>query len=108
MPYTSQHLAEPPTREAVDALQGAAVIEFGTPWCPHCLRAQPFIEQALLRLPQVQHIKVEDGPGKRLGRSFKVKLWPTLVVLKDGQEVARVVRPTTQAEVDEALTPPTR
>ena len=52
---------------------------------------------------ETTHIKVEDGPGQPLGRSYKVKLWPTLVVLKNGQEVARVVRPTTQAEVDEAL-----
>jgi thioredoxin 1 len=29
-----------------------------------------------------------------LGRSFKVKLWPTLVFLVNGQEVSRVVRPT--------------
>ena len=86
----------------MDALPGTTVLEFGTPWCPHCLRAQPFIEHAL-KGQETAHIKVEDGPGQRLGRSYKVKLWPTLVVLKNGQEVARVVRPTTQAEVDEAL-----
>lgn len=103
MPYTAQHLAEAPTRAAVDTLQGTTVLEFGTPWCPHCTGAQPLIEQALQSLPQVQHIKVEDGPGQRLGRSYKVKLWPTLIVLKEGQERARAVRPTTRAEVDEAL-----
>jgi thioredoxin 1 len=103
MPYSARHLAEPPTREAVDALTGVAVLEFGTPWCPHCIGAQPLFEQALKDLPDVPHIKVEDGPGQRLGRSYKVKLWPTLVVLKDGQEVARTVRPTSQTQVDEAL-----
>ena len=102
MPYAATHLPQPPTRDAVDALPGTTVLEFGTPWCPHCLRAQPFIEHAL-KGQETAHIKVEDGPGQRLGRSYKVKLWPTLVVLKNGQEVARAVRPTTQAEVDEAL-----
>jgi thioredoxin 1 len=48
-------------------------------------------------------MKIEDGPGRLLGRSFKVKLWPTVVVLKDGQEVARVVRPSGSRELAEAL-----
>ena len=45
----------------------------------------------------------EDGPGRPLGRSFRIKLWPTVVVLKDGQEVARVVRPVSSDEVRVAL-----
>lgn len=65
MPYTAQHLAEAPTREDIDRLQGAAVLEFGTPWCGYCQRAQPLIEAALKDHDSVQHIKVEDGPGAR-------------------------------------------
>jgi thioredoxin 1 len=53
--------------------------------------------------PQVQHLKVEDGPGRPLGRSFRVKLWPTLVFLRDGKEVARLVRPQDPAAITEAL-----
>jgi thioredoxin 1 len=49
---------------------------------------------ALLRsYPQVQHLKVEDGPGKPLGRSFHVKLWPTFIFLRDGQVISQAVRP---------------
>ena len=92
MPYAAQHLAQAPTRAEVDSLPGTTVLEFGTPWC-HCQRAQPLIEQALRDRPDVVHVKVEDGPGQRLGRSFGVKLWPTLVFLRDGTEMARVVRP---------------
>jgi thioredoxin 1 len=83
-----------PTRAEVDALTGATVLEFGTDWCGYCRGAQPRIAEALARAPQLRHMKVEDGPGRPLGRSFKVKLWPTLIFLRDGVEVARVVRPT--------------
>ncbi|KRD26139.1 MULTISPECIES: thioredoxin family protein [Acidovorax] len=103
MPYAARHLAQPPSRDDVDRLPGATVVEFGTPWCGHCQRAQPLIEQALKDRADVAHIKVEDGPGQRLGRTFGVKLWPTLVFLKDGKEVARLVRPQTLQDVLDAL-----
>ena len=101
MPGTYQSTA--PAREEVDKLPGATVVEFGTPWCGHCARAQAFIGPALADHPGLRHLKVEDGPGRRLGRSYRVKLWPTLVFLKDGQEVARVVRPQDAEELRQAL-----
>lgn len=103
MPYTPQHLAQPPTRAQVDHLPGATLLEFGTPWCGHCLRAQPLIAQALEQRTGVAHLKVEDGPGRPLGRSYGVKLWPTLVFLRDGQEMARLVRPQDPQALRDAL-----
>jgi thioredoxin 1 len=99
---TSYATAEP-TRSEVDALAGATVLEFGTGWCGWCRAAQPLIGGALVSHPDVRHIKVEDGPGRPLGRSFRVKLWPTLVFLKDGQEMARVTRPSNLDELRVAL-----
>ena len=103
MPYVATHLSTEPARAEIDQRRGPTVLEFGTPWCGYCQRAQPLIEQLLRDQPQVEHVKVEDGPGRPLGRSFRVKLWPTLLFLKDGQEVARVVRPQTAQELDDAL-----
>jgi thioredoxin 1 len=92
-----------PERTAIDALPGIVALDFGTNWCGYCQAAASHIADALAPHPGVQHIKVEDGPGRKLGRSFKVKLWPTVVVLKDGQEVARVVRPVDSRELADAL-----
>lgn len=92
-----------PTRVEVDALSGATVLEFGTDWCSYCQGAQPLIAQALRVHPDVRRMKIEDGPGRPLGRSFKVKLWPTLIFLRDGAEVARVVRPANVAALDEGF-----
>lgn len=93
MGYTSQYEAGEPARPAVDAMPGTVVLEFGAPWCGHCQAAQPALERALSGREDVRHIKIEDGRGRPLGRSFGVKLWPTIVVLREGVETARMVRP---------------
>ena len=85
------------------ATAGVIALDFGTNWCGYCRAGEPLIEQALADYPQARHVKVEDGPGRPLGRSFRIKLWPSVVVLKDGQEVARVVRPDSADAVREAL-----
>ncbi len=105
MPYTAQATTPEPARADVDQLAGITVVEFGTDWCPHCIGAQFAIATALGARSDIAHIKVEDGAGKPLGRSYRVKLWPTLIVLKDGQEVARLVRPTKAELISQALKP---
>ena len=95
-----------PERAAIDAMAGIVVLDFGTDWCGFCKAAAPAIEAALAGLAgqsAVRHLKIEDGPGRALGRSFRVKLWPTVIILKNGTELARVVRPSNSAEVLAAL-----
>lgn len=94
---------EQPTREEIDATTGAVALEFGANWCGICRAAKPDLDAALNDLPGVERIKAADGKGVPLGRSFGVKLWPTLVLLRDGVEVGRVVRPGSRAEIDDAL-----
>jgi thioredoxin 1 len=103
MGMTKDYSAAEPGRENIDQLKGPALIEFGTSWCGFCQAAQPLLASAMANHPEVHHLKIEDGPGRRLGRSFKVKLWPTLIFLNDGEEVARLVRPSSAAAIDEAL-----
>ncbi len=81
-----------PSRDEVNALKGAVMLEFGASWCGYCQGAQVTITAGIRLFPQVQHIRIEDGKGRRLGRSYTVKLWPTLIFLKDGVERKRLVR----------------
>ena len=92
-----------PARDEVEAIAGPALLEFGSPWCGYCRRAQPLLAQALSAHPRVRHLKVADASGRPLGRSFGITLWPTLVFLRDGKERARLVRPQDTSEIRAAL-----
>jgi thioredoxin 1 len=82
-----------PTRDEIDRATGPVVLEFGAGWCPHCQALAPVLDAILADHPEVRHIRVEDGPGRPLGRSFRVKLWPNLVFLKDGEVRRQLARP---------------
>jgi thioredoxin len=83
-------------------MDGPVLPKFGASWCGHCLALASRHARLLEDHPEVHHVKVEDGLGKRLGWSFRVKLWPTLVFLKDGRVVKQVARPGL-AEVRDGL-----
>ena len=92
-----------PARAEIDKLAGATLVEFGSPWCGYCRAAQPLLASAVAEHPGLRHLKIADASGKRLGRSFGVKLWPTLVFLKDGKEMSRLVRPRDAGAIKTAL-----
>ena len=101
--FNPEYGEEAPNFEQVGELVGDAILEFGAPWCGHCKAALPAVREAFREHPELLHIKVYDGKGKPLGRAFGVKLWPTLVLLRNGKEVARVVRPLQAGELRRLL-----
>jgi thioredoxin 1 len=104
MAFTSLYLApdQAPTREQLDRRSGPVLVEFGTAWCGFCAAASPHVQALLARHPEVEHVRVEDGPGRPLGRSFRVKLWPNFVLMRDGVVVRQLARPS-ETELAEAF-----
>lgn len=103
MAMADNYQAVEPSRDEVDRINGPVLIEFGAPWCGYCIGAQDALRTAFADHADVHHIKIEDGKGRLLGRSFRVRLWPTLVFLQDGVEVDRLVRPTMADAIRERL-----
>ena len=91
------------SRRELEALEGSTVLDFGTSWCGVCRAPAPVVAQALAAHPGVRHLAIEDGPGRSLGRSYRIKLWPTLVFLRGGHEVERLVRPRDVRSIVQAL-----
>jgi thioredoxin 1 len=98
-----RYSTDEPTRAEIDATGGPLLLEFGSNGCGICMGTQPLLQEALEEHESLPHIRVEDGRGRPLGRSFRVKLWPTLVFMMDGKEVTRLVRPDSATSIREAL-----
>jgi thioredoxin 1 len=103
MAMNEVYAAIEPPRAEVDLLDGPTVLEFGSPWCGYCRAVQPLLASAFADHSRVRHIKIADASGRPLGRSFKIKLWPTLVFLSNGRETARLVRPGDASSIRKAL-----
>lgn len=108
MIYQADYATTEPERAAIDAEPGMILLEFGASWCGHCIAAQAAVQVLLSGRTGVKHLKIGDGRGQPLGRSFAVKLWPTLILVQHGKEIARVVRPLSSADLVElhAALPP--
>jgi thioredoxin 1 len=87
------------TLEQLSEIKGHFLLEFGAPWCGHCQAASVAVKEVMNEKLELPHIKIYDGKGKKLGRSFAVKLWPTFILINEGQEIARIVRPTNADEL---------
>ena len=93
MAFDNDYDKPAPAREEIDGWPGPVILEFGTSWCGFCQAIQRPLESLLAAFPQVRHVKIEDGKGRPLGRSFGVKLWPNFVFLRDGRAVRQLARP---------------
>jgi thioredoxin 1 len=97
MPFDPEYHESTLSRADLEKMTGPVLVEFGATWCGICNAFAPQLESLMDDFPAVTHVKVEDGRGKPLGRSFRVKLWPTLVFLRDGQVVQQLARPSRSA-----------
>lgn len=99
-----QHYSEhAPDFETLCSTKGWVLLEFGANECSICQQKRELIDQARTQLINVNYYAIQDGKGKKLGRQFQIKLWPSLIMLKDGIEVLRCIRPENSEQLIEAF-----
>ena len=90
--YEAHWTENPPERDQLDRSQGKILLEFGAEYCPHCQVVQALVADKMSG-NDIPHFKIADGKGRKLGRSFGVKLWPNFVMMHRGSVVEQLARP---------------
>lgn len=83
---------------------GVTLVDFWAEWCGPCRMITPVLEEIsgeFTGKANIAKVNVDDAPG--LAQQFGVSSIPTLIVLKDGQEVTRFVGVTNKATLTTAL-----
>ncbi len=65
------------------------VVDFWAEWCGPCKKLAPRFEEVSEELDDVNFGKVDMEENQQLGTQNSVRALPTLLILKDGEEVAR-------------------
>lgn len=83
---------------------GVTLVDFWAEWCGPCRIIAPAIEELAVEYEGKAHVgKVNVDNDGELAVRFGVSSIPTMLVMKDGQEVARFVGVTAKAQLAKAI-----
>lgn len=75
------------------------LVDFFASWCGPCKMLAPVIEKIAESNPELAVAKINVDEAPRLARQFGIFSIPTLVLLKDGDEVDRAVGFRTEEQI---------
>ena len=81
------------------------VLDFHADWCPTCRKQQSVLEKILKEkeFANVRGFTVDYDRASDLKKEYRVQKQSTLIVLKNGKEVARSMGLTNKAEIQDFI-----
>ena len=87
-------------QETIDGASGALVIDVWAPWCGPCKMVGPALKRIHGQAPerfQLALANLEDAP--HTAEALNIKATPTLLIFRDGQEIARRAGAMTETQI---------
>lgn len=79
------------------------LIDFYADWCGPCKMLSPIVEQFANENDNVKVVKIDVDAEQEIAIQYGVMSIPTLVVVKNGQEVNRVVGLVSKGQIEEIV-----
>lgn len=80
---------------------GAWVVDFWADWCGPCQQLAPIFEEVSDEISTVNFGKLDMGEHSSVGSDCGVRSLPTLVIYRDGEEVARKSGVPSKSELEQ-------
>ena len=86
------HLNDQSFDENVLNSKGIVIVDFFATWCGPCRMLGPVLEQVQEEMADsIKIVKVDVDDAEKVSKRYGVMSIPTMVILKDGQEIDRLV-----------------
>ena len=72
-------------------------------WCGTCSKQTKILDQAEKEFTNIVFLSYEQSKNKAIAQKLGIKFWTTIVVYKDGNEVARIVGQTDKEIIYSAI-----
>jgi thioredoxin 2 len=93
--------ADPGTFDAEIRATVPVVIDFWAPWCGPCRMVTPSLERlARAHAGRLKVIKLNVDSAPDIGARFRVQGIPLLVLMRDGEEVDRLVGAAPESQIE--------
>ena len=79
------------------------LIDFYADWCGPCKMLSPIIEAVANENEDIKVVKINVDNAQDLAIEYQVMSIPTIVVIKDGQEVNRTVGVVSKSQIEEMV-----
>ncbi len=80
------------------------VVDFFAEWCMPCLMMAPIVEELADKFKgKINFAKINIDDNSSLSEKYKVMSIPTIIMFKDGKEVARIIGTVSGEQLEEKL-----
>ena len=79
------------------------VIDFYADWCAPCQTMKPMFEKASREFRKVNFFQVNVDQSQRIASEFGVRSLPTIILVKNGEEVDRITGITYEEKLKEKI-----
>lgn len=75
----------------MDLTTGICALKFGAVWCKPCEALEPKLKKMEGEFPDVSFYSVNVDEHPSLAKEYQIRSVPTVILLKDGREITRIV-----------------